>query len=355
MTLPSAPAPARGEGSLDTASAAPVATAAHARFAMLDGWRAASILLVLAGHLLPLGPKRLALNAAAAMSGMVIFFILSGFLITRFLASGADLRVFLIRRFFRILPLAWAVMAVLLVVNAAGPDAWAANFLFYANLPPQRLVTGGGHLWSLCVEMQFYVGIALFVMLAGGRALTVAMPLAAAAITALRVANGVHGDIVTWFRVDEILAGGVLALIYAGRYGPAPQRLLRRLNPLLLLPLVFAASHEVGGALQYLRPYLAMLTVGASLYNPPRLLVRLFENRAAGYVATVSYALYVVHGALMDSWLGTGSTTIEKYAKRGPLIALTFLIAHLSTFRFEQPLVAYAKRATRNVSIRTPA
>ncbi len=38
------------------------------RIPILDGWRALSILLVLAGHLLPLGPHRWGLNGAVAAS-----------------------------------------------------------------------------------------------------------------------------------------------------------------------------------------------------------------------------------------------------------------------------------------------
>ena len=72
--------------STSVAVEAPVARSAH-RFAMLDGWRALSILLVLAAHLLPLGPKSLGLNDAVAPMGMALFFTLSGFLITRFLAA----------------------------------------------------------------------------------------------------------------------------------------------------------------------------------------------------------------------------------------------------------------------------
>src|SRR5690348_1409993 len=75
------------------------------RFAMLDGWRATSIVLVLGAHLLPIGPKSLKLNEAVAAMGMALFFTLSGFLITRFLAAEhATVRVFVIRRFFRIVP-----------------------------------------------------------------------------------------------------------------------------------------------------------------------------------------------------------------------------------------------------------
>ena len=41
-----------------------------------------SIALVLAGHLLPLGPKSWQMNGAVAATGMALFFILSGFLST---------------------------------------------------------------------------------------------------------------------------------------------------------------------------------------------------------------------------------------------------------------------------------
>ena len=65
---------------------------------MLDGWRGISILLVLAGHLFPLGPKSLAVNAGIAALGMAIFFTLSGFLITTTLLYRPSVVEFLIRR-----------------------------------------------------------------------------------------------------------------------------------------------------------------------------------------------------------------------------------------------------------------
>lgn len=103
----------------------------------MDGWRALSILLVLAGHLLPLGPKSWNANWSAASTGMVLFFTLCGFLITRFLLARADVLDFLLRRSFRILPLAWLTMTVLTLVGGADLTTFLANFLFVANLPPR--------------------------------------------------------------------------------------------------------------------------------------------------------------------------------------------------------------------------
>ena len=84
------------------------------RFQVLDGWRGISILLVLATHLLPLGPKIWRLNASTGNLGMSLFFALSGFLITKNLLEHGDIRAFFIRRIFRILPLAYLYLVIVL-------------------------------------------------------------------------------------------------------------------------------------------------------------------------------------------------------------------------------------------------
>jgi peptidoglycan/LPS O-acetylase OafA/YrhL len=325
------------------------------RFAMLDGWRALSILLVLAGHLFPIAVPHVPLNAAVAAMGMVLFFILSGFLITRFLAQpGADVRVFIIRRFFRIVPLAWIGMAIgLWMADSASLPQWVANYLFYANLPPFYIPRTAGHLWSLCVEMQFYVTIALLVALLGRRGLYL-IPVLALGVTGLRVVTHTYMSIVTWVRIDEILAGATLALAYNGWFGAWPMRLLGRLNVYLLFPVLLLACHPLGGPLNYLRPYIAAAMVGSTLVNAPPLLTRLFEHRWAGYVATTSYAIYIIHGLLQNSWVG-GGDKLHKYLKRPLLLLLTFGLAHISTFWFERPCIAFAKRLTSRFTVRVPA
>jgi peptidoglycan/LPS O-acetylase OafA/YrhL len=312
---------------------------------MLDGWRALSIILVLSAHLLPLGPKSLQLNAAAGTMGMALFFTLSGFLITRFLAAEhASVRIFVIRRFFRIVPLSWLVCLIVLPLNHASLGTYAGHLIFYGNLPPFWLLPMTSHFWSLCVEMQFYLGIAALVAVFGRKGLY-SVPLVCLAVTTLRIVTGAHISIVTWLRVDEILAGGIVALAYSGWFGPRPMRIFSRINVYLMLPVVLLSCHEASGPLQYLRPYLAAAMVAASLVNAPSLLARLFEHRITAWIATISYALYIIHGVLMETWLGSGDTN-AKYLKRPVLIGATFALAHLSTYKFEQPCIALAKRLT---------
>ena len=114
---------------------------------VLDGWRAISILVVLAAHMLPLGPKRFDLNASVGALGMSLFFTLSGFLITKTLIYRPSVPQFLIRRFCRILPLAWLFMLVALpLARAPFTGVYVGNFLFFANLPPFFLTDLTGHL-----------------------------------------------------------------------------------------------------------------------------------------------------------------------------------------------------------------
>lgn len=321
------------------------------RLEVLDGWRGVSILCVLAAHLLPMGPKVLQLNAMFGLLGMALFFTLSGFLITSFLLKDPPVSDFLVRRFFRILPLAWLYLLIALTLAGATADTWLAHFLFYANLPPAHLLPLTEHIWSLCLEMQFYLGIALMFALLGTRSL-LALPVLALMFTLIRVSDSVYASSVSYYRMDEILAGCCLALIVHYR---AELRLLEWLKkvpqwPLLLLLLV--SCHEQGLAMNYVRPYLAALLVGATVANPTGSLASLLHRRVLVYLATISYALYVIHPLLAHTWLGSGDLVI-KYLKRPLLFVVLFILAHVSTFYYEHWWIASGKMVAKKLRVRT--
>lgn len=226
--------------------------------------------------------------------------------------------------------------------GSASASDYLPNFLFYANLPPQHLTDIASHFWSLCAEMQFYAGIALVVSVLGRRGLYL-LPVVCIAVTLHRVSARVLVDIVTWPRVDEILAGGSLARIHAGKLGERPPRLLARMNAYVLLVLLALASHPATGFLNYLRPYLAAALVGVTLFNPPARLGSVLRLRALAHIAEVSFALYVIHHLLIYTWLGEGDKWV-KYLKRPLLFAATFALVHVSTFYFEKPCIDLGRR-----------
>lgn len=110
--------------------------------------------------------------------GVDLFFVLSGYLISTLLLREfvrfGNVRpgLFLIRRGFKIYPL-WYVFIVITVVgklayhDPINPIALVAELTFTRNYLPGLWV----HTWSLCVEEQFYVGMAVAMLFVGRVAL----------------------------------------------------------------------------------------------------------------------------------------------------------------------------------------
>ena len=144
-------------------------TAKEKRLPSLDGLRAISLVLVLLGHTGGTrGFPRVNLGIGDYTHlGVVVFFVISGFLITRLMLSErakngyVSLKLFYARRALRLLPAAFAFIAFVCVLWAAGivplhmRDFWHA-VTYTVNFEPNRSWLFG-HLWSLSVEEQFYV------------------------------------------------------------------------------------------------------------------------------------------------------------------------------------------------------
>jgi peptidoglycan/LPS O-acetylase OafA/YrhL len=320
----------------------------NSHLAVLDGWRGLSILFVLACHLLPLGPKAWQVNVGTGILGMVLFFNLSGFLITSFLLSEQNVIKFLIRRFFRIIPLAWLYLLIALTVTGASGYVWVSHLLFFANLPPKSLFALTDHFWSLCVEMQFYVGIAILVALLRRRGLFL-LPFLCILFTAFRVWDGMYYSTFTYYRIDEILVGCTLALIYKGHLGTFPQTAMKRVPfwPVTILLLLSCMPQSTW--LNYFRPYFAACLIGKTLLDPATRTNRMLSNEVLIFLATISYSLYVIHPMLAASWLGSGDVVI-KYVKRPLLFAVLFTLAWLSTHFYEKRFMDLGKQLSNRLS-----
>jgi peptidoglycan/LPS O-acetylase OafA/YrhL len=162
-------------------------------------------------------------------------------------------------------------------------------------------------------------------------------------VTGYRVSQHALMDISTPLRVDEILAGCTLALAWRFKPGLLAARGWR-LAPFALAPLLVAAGHDALPALNYLRPYIAATLVGSALGLAPGNRFRQFlASRILRYIAEISFALYVVHGCLMASWLNDGDKLV-KYLKRPLFLAVTWLLAHVSTRYYEAWFIRLGRR-----------
>ena len=158
-------------------------TTQRTRIATLDGWRGIAILLVLVGHF---GPQNNS-NYEIGRQGVGVFFILSGYLITKNLvrekecAGCVDLAGFYLRRFFRLMPCAWAMLTAALMVRVIDLRELAACVFCYRNFIEHTRTGITGHFWSLSIEEQFYLAWpGLLVVLSVRRARWVAFGLACA-------------------------------------------------------------------------------------------------------------------------------------------------------------------------------
>ena len=313
----------------------------------LDGVRALSIILVISGHLLPLGPKVLQLNEAAASSGMALFFILSGFLITRLLIENNNLFEFLVKRLARIVPLAFLFMAVVFFFFDRNLTALWRELSFTLNDYPEAIDTFNPHLWSLCVEVQFYLVMGLLFRFARPAAPFVIVGLCLL-VTVLKVIAHDPWSMRTELRGDELLAGSLLYMSVSGLFGDHG-RLWRRIEPFtpVLAVLLLLSSRAGMGPLDYVRAYLAMLLVGSVLVTRRMWLAKALASRPMAYIARISYALYIIH---MGAWaavtgkLGMGSTIGRMLVQRPITFAITLPLAHLSTVYYEAPWIAFGRR-----------
>jgi peptidoglycan/LPS O-acetylase OafA/YrhL len=223
----------------------------------LDGLRGLAVLLVLLLHFqLPPGPTWadhwVHIAQFVGYSGVDLFFVLSGFLITGVLldAKGAPryFRTFYARRALRVLPLYYGTLIVLLwLAPLASPDTavMAAAlrsrqwwyWLHATNILGAMHVRWSApfytaHFWSLAIEEQFYLLWPVIVLLTTRRRLLDVCAWGCVLALALRLALALSGAGEKWIyqltpaRVDTLLIGAALAV-----WARDPQGLERLVRP----------------------------------------------------------------------------------------------------------------------------
>ncbi|SOD73416.1 peptidoglycan/LPS O-acetylase OafA/YrhL [Jatrophihabitans sp. GAS493] len=347
-------------------------SAAPSRFRSdIEGLRAVAVGLVIANHAFhwPTG----------GYIGVDVFYVISGYLITRILTreiretGTLSLSAFYLRRVYRILPAAIVVVVVTvaasyLVFYDGRADAIAADgvacLLFVANWHFARLGTdylhaGSAvsplqHYWSLSVEEQFYAGWPLVLLLIAwllhrGRA-----PQRPVAATVLRIAVVIAVASLAWAclftlkrpsmayfdtfsRVFELLAGAIAGLVEQrwrerGRSLSPPIALSIATTGLLVLAvssllLTNGSPFPAPGALIPVLSSVMIIFGGAQFAGGPAW--RLLTLAPLRYLGKISYSLYLWHFpaiilllAALQTWPSTLVTIIA--------LLVTFALSVLS-------------------------
>ncbi len=361
---------------------APAAADADAHLRPLDGLRGAAVALVLAYHASYLtagwGPRLL----PGGFVGVDLFFVLSGFLITRKLAvewsrrSSIDLGHFAERRVRRLLPALMALVGVVVVFRLVWPAAAArdlggrtfssadavssgAGALFYVSNWQQAwgwaYVPELSHTWSLAIEGQYYLVWPL--VLLGFWKLGVPRSAQVGLVIGLMVAIWVHRAAMwtdqahylplylrTDTRVDVILAGSILGLLAAwGLLRVGSARWLRAPAMIGVVVLGVVSCLSETGDVHLYRDYglvgvlLASTAVVASaLTDSSFVLTRLWDLAPLRWLGLRSYSLYLWH---VPVFLTIASNLGERPAplKLALGLAVTFVLAEVSYRFVEQP------------------
>jgi peptidoglycan/LPS O-acetylase OafA/YrhL len=317
----------------------------------------------------------IALIAHAGWIGVQLFFVLSGFLITRnLLDTRRDanyLRSFYVRRALRIFPLYFLTLFVGLVVlphfvqlsaealASHHHQIWLWTFLSNWAQPYGVVVSGFSHFWSLAVEEQFYLvwPLVVFFIRDRSRLLWACLALSSAALL-LRFSLAFHHTIYhtinrsTLCRADSLLMGAALALLLRSQLHDAVLRSAKRVFFLVVAlvaalnlarPIIerrpdwlfaFDASYL---SLRYTLMALGSAALIAWCLRPTSVPRRLFENGALRFFGKYSYGLYVLHvvalGFLLKTFRGwIALVTPSKLAAVAGSGFLVFLVAVVAAY-----------------------
>jgi peptidoglycan/LPS O-acetylase OafA/YrhL len=323
----------------------------------LDGVRGVAIGLVLLFH---------NFTVPGLWLGVDLFFVLSGFLITRILlrtrGEPGYYRSFYIRRALRIAPAYYLLLLVLLL----DPEVRERFFWYSAYLGDltflRRNPGSVHHTWSLAVEEQFYLVWPLALRLIPRRALpaTILALLLIPVCARLLALEGVFSiDFANnspIARADGLLAGSLLATAYDAGLRPAAANLRIAKWTGALSAAVIGALAVTGNFSVSTRPNFAMFTLGYAAVTLGSLaLVWLAIGSPAGSAAhslltrtpglrglgRISYGVYLYHVPILVYPLIALSpmSRLAQIALGVPATALAIGVALLSYRYFERPLI----------------
>lgn len=330
----------------------------------IDGLRAVAILLVVGFHAFP---KIL----PGGFVGVDVFFVISGFLITRILLksladSDFSLLDFYAHRVRRIFPALIVVLAFCLVmgwrgmvgseveklgIHTVGAVAFVENFVlwgeagyfeFSSELKPLL------HFWSLAVEEQFYLVFPVVLWATWRLGISLLIPTVAIFVASL-LANLIivqqepaSAFYLPYTRFWELMAGSLVAwstgrIALSERLGRAARTALSCFG---LLAIAFAGlyldksfAYPGGWALLPVGGTALAILCGRDAWPNGRIL----SNKPALFVGRISYPLYLWHWPLLSFSVVFSGEELDLNLRMA-LVVASFILAWL-TYRFvEKPI-----------------
>ena len=333
--------------------------------------RGISILGVIVGHLVinryGTAPYSDYPNPALVMAswGVELFFVISGFIITRLAlteyraTADFSVRAFYIRRIFRILPPFYLYLAIIVILGNLGIVGESLSTVrpaatFTCNFPDNQCLWFTRHAWTLAYEEQFYLVFPFLFFLFKARYRKFIIYLAACLLLFPFIQNLFHlnglwhvaGHFTANF--SFICVGGLLAAhgeafetLATGRYARwiwcfvvAFLVVFFYLDSTYFLTLHAKWTYPVGNLLF---PFCFAWIVGNAARGN-RIMSRVLDNFAIQFLGTISYSLYI--------WEQFFTGAPLYYLKYGWAMAfpLMFVVATISYYGIERPFIGLGRR-----------
>ena len=338
-------------------------------FIQLDALRAISVLMVLFYHWLPsvtffhthqIGPY-----------GVSVFFVLSGFLITRGLLVDKDhvdsdkktvanrFKNFILKRSLRIFPIYYLLLAFLFALNFETIRSeihwhilYSSNILYFVN---GAFSNGLAHLWSLAVEEQFYIIWPIILLFIPKKHLltTLLICILLGSMNFYLLAGVPQGTLLMPARIDAFAWGGLLAYALHRQHNFLTRFFSSKWILLFSSMLFLVAELDIFSTLNPLKQPLFYLSVtciilvlcdgvrgwaGGVLSLPPLL-----------YLGKVSYGIYLYHNVMQ--WLLPYFFKLlhlpfpdKQWGKFTLLLIVTLIVSTLSYYFIEKPILRFKTR-----------
>jgi peptidoglycan/LPS O-acetylase OafA/YrhL len=302
--------------------------------------------------------------------GVFFFFTLSGYLLfwpfaRHYWGGGAriDVKRYAINRFVRIMPLYWTVVIVLLLLQEHGGtgEQWWRFMLLMENFSKTTIGQVDGALWSLVVEVHFYVllpliGVVLARLSQRNRQQAVVLLAAAGAFSLLlwidKVSTVEHPQKIWYHNFPAtfffFVPGMLLAFV---RLRLEEKRSAWLSSPLGHSGLWLAASAGLWLVVFYDFAYLPVGTVASFLAlgacvlplreSPLR---QALDWRPLAAVGVVSYSLYVWHTRVQENLIKWGPFPDTTLGIMAITVPLSIVAAFLSYRVIEAPFLRLRRR-----------
>lgn len=348
---------------------------------VLDGLRGYAALMIVLAHSPQISDSiigQLVMQALSAFKigyvGVDIFFVLSGFLITRILIrekreGNFSFNRFYTKRAFRIFPVYYLVLILCGIIftwdGYEYTSTYLSNYYFSFNDSPHPL----RHTWSLAVEEHYYLFWPLIIYFIPEEKIkkyflimVLATVIISFLIMSLYFSPNTMDEIVyraTNFRILSISIGSIFAL--------HEQKLLLLISKkrfITLLTLIFIAFYILSISVQrtvlvdlfpkkLLLLFLfsivssAIFLIVLSYENSKSLLNYALTNRAIVFIGKISYGIYLFHFPIFYFFGITQNQLDGKWISVSDFIvpiSLVFLIPFISFYMIEKPLLDYKNK-----------